>query len=95
MTHGQWIYRNIQVHDKQQGTLCTREKEIMQQQIWDKLELGFNGFLPMDKGLAEVSLDDLESSNGVQQKYWLLAVKTAREAARLSRTLLPVDTQPD
>ncbi len=60
VTHGQWIYRNVQVHDKQQGTLQTREKEELQRQIEEEMELGFDNFLPMDKCLASVTLEDLE-----------------------------------
>ena len=41
VTHGQWIYWNIQVHDEQQGTLRTREKEELQQQTEEELERGF------------------------------------------------------
>ncbi len=45
VTHGQWIYRNIQVHDETQGTLRTREKDLLQWEIEVEIELGFEGFL--------------------------------------------------
>lgn len=93
--NGQWIYRNIQVHDDQQGTLRTQEKEAIQRQIEVEMELGFNNFLPMDKSLADVTLEDLETSDGRSQEYWLIAVKTARAAAKLSDQAYAVDTQPD
>ncbi len=95
VTHGQWIYRNIQVHDEHQGMLRTREKEELQWQIEEELELGFDAFLPMDKCLANVKLEDLETSDGLRQEYWLIAVKTARAAAALSDNNYAVDTQPD
>jgi hypothetical protein len=38
-----------------------------------------------DQFLAEVNLEDLESTSGANQEYWLLAISTAREAARLRR----------
>jgi hypothetical protein len=44
VTHGQWIYRNIQVHDETQGTLRMWEKELLQQEIEVEMELGFEGF---------------------------------------------------
>ncbi len=95
-THGQWIYRNVQVHDEQQGTLRTREKEELQLQIEEEMELGFDNFLPMDKKcLANVTLEDLESSEGLRQEYWLIAVRTARAAAALPDNAYAVDTQPD
>jgi hypothetical protein len=95
VTHGQWIYRNIQVHDQQQGTLRTLEKEQLQWEIEEEIGLGFEGFLAMDRSLADVRLEDLERSGGEQQEYWLLAVKTARAAKVLSDNYSAVDTQPD
>ena len=87
---------NVQVHDEQKGTLRTREQEELQWQIEEvELELGFDNFLSMDKCLADVTLEDLESSEGLRQEYWLIAVKTARAAAKLSENAYVVDTQPD
>ena len=40
ITHGQWICRNIQVHDTVTGTLATRRKEELQKAIEDQIELG-------------------------------------------------------
>ena len=95
VTHGQWIYRNIQVHDQQQGTLRTLEKEKLQREIEEEIGLGFEGFLAMDRSLAEVRLEDLERSGGERQEYWLLAVKTARAAKVLTDNYSAVDTQPN
>jgi hypothetical protein len=41
----------------------------------------------VDRYLAEVNLEDLELSSGNNQEYWLLAIRTAREASRLRRQL--------
>jgi hypothetical protein len=95
--HGQWIYRNIQVHDETQGTLQTQEKELLQQDIEVEMlmELGFEAFLAMDCLLANVTLEDLEASDGKQQEYWLLAVRAARKVKVLVEGNAAVDTQPD
>ena len=86
VTHGQWVYRNIQVHDEACGSLRTREKEQLQADIEEQMELGFDGFVAMDRSLATVALEDLESSNGNQQEYWLLVVRAAaRVVANLTR----------
>jgi hypothetical protein len=69
VTHGQWIYRNIQVHDETQGTLRMREKELLQQEIEVEMELGFECFLAMHCSLANVTLEDLEAGDGEQQEY--------------------------
>jgi hypothetical protein len=34
-----------------------------------------------DRYLAEVNLEDLEDTSGNNQEYWLLAIRTAREAS--------------
>ena len=96
VTHGQWVYRNILVHDEACGALRTREKEQLQADIEEQMELGFDGFVAMDRPLATVELEDLESSSGEQQEYWLLAVRAARVAATLARNqVAAVDTVPD
>jgi hypothetical protein len=41
----------------------------------------------LDEGqyLAEINLNDLESSSGERQEYWLLAIRAAWEASLLGR----------
>ncbi len=95
VTHGQWIYRNIRVHDETQGTLWMREKELLQQEIEMEMELGFKGFLTMNCSLANVTLEDLEAGAGEQQEHRLLAVRAARKAKALMEGNAAVDTQPD
>ena len=94
VTHGQWVYRNIQVHDEVCGVIRTQEKEQIQADIEEQMELGFDSFVEMDCLLASVSLEDLESSSGDQQEYWVLAVKAARVAKELAEEAA-VDTLPD
>jgi len=82
-THGQWLYRCIQVHDKVQGTIATQKKEELQREIEEQQDRGFGGLLEEDQFLGEVNLGDLESSSGERQEYWLIAVRAAREACLL------------
>jgi hypothetical protein len=83
ITHGQWLYRCIQVHESATGTLWTARKEELQHEIEAQQDMGSAGLLEDDQFLAEVNLDDLELSSGEQQEYWLLAIQAAREAGRL------------
>jgi hypothetical protein len=88
ITHGQWLYRNIQVHDKRSGLLATNRKEEIQAEIEAQQEIGFNGLLEEDAYLGECNLGDLEDTSGEEEQYWLLAVKAARKAKtiKLNRT---------
>ena len=59
------------------------------------MELGFDGFVAIDRSLASVSLKDLKSSSGHQQQYWLLAMKAAWVAKELEGGHAADDTVPD
>ena len=84
ITHGQWVYRNIQVHDEIKGTICTAEKEQLLHDIEAEMEVGFDDFLDMDRSLGAVALEDLEHSGGQSQAYWLAAVRAARVAREIA-----------
>ena len=60
-THGQWLYRNVQVHDSATGTLATKRKEEIQRWIEDQIELGEEGLYEKDHYLLEVNPEDLET----------------------------------
>jgi hypothetical protein len=83
VTHGQWLYQNIQVHDRVAGTLATLRKEEIQMEIEEQQALGLDGLLDEDCHLGECNLGDLEDTSGITETYWLLAIKAAREAGRL------------
>ncbi len=89
ITHGQWLYRCIQVHDKTQGTQATLRKEELQKEIETQQDLGYEGLLEEDQYLAEVNLEDLETSSGERQEYWLVAIRAAREACILRGSSQP------
>jgi hypothetical protein len=78
VTHGQWLYRNVHVHDTISGALATAKKEELQKAIEDELELGGEGLAEEDMYLLEINLDDLTTTSGEDQTYWLLAIRAAR-----------------
>ena len=49
-----------------------------------QLELGAEGLAEDDRFLMECNFDELTTTNGKQQEYWILAIQAAREACRLS-----------
>jgi len=84
ITHGQWLYRNVQVHDDVAGAHATLRKEELLAEIELQQDLGAEGLMEEDKYLLEVNLEDLENTSGERQEYWLLAIR----AARMAHTLL-------
>ena len=80
ITHGQWLYCNVMVHNSTTGKLITKRKEEIQLKIERQQELGSEGLLDEDMFLEEVWIEELESKNGDRQEYCLLAIKSARKA---------------
>jgi hypothetical protein len=83
IVHGQWLYRNIQVHDKVTGLNATLRKEDIQNQIETQQAMGFEGLLEEDAFLGECNLGDLELTSGRNGIYWLLAIRAARVAKEI------------
>ena len=85
VTHGQWLYRNVVVHDATAGSLVTQRKEEIQREIENQQALGVQDLQEEDQYLLEVNLEDLETSSGERQEYWLLAIQAARKACAIAR----------
>ncbi len=56
------------------GTLVTAWKEELLLEIECQKELGYAGLLEEDKYLAEVNLEEMATTSGERQNYWLLAI---------------------
>ena len=82
-THGQWLYRNVQIHDSVAGTMATVNKEELMRAIEEQREMGTDGLLEEDQWLMEINLRDLDLVLGEWEHYWLVAMEAAREAARI------------
>jgi hypothetical protein len=79
VTHGQWLYRNVHVHDFVFGLNARKRKEALRRELVYQIALGGDGLGEEDHYLLEINLDDLNLSSGEDQVYWLLAFKTARK----------------
>ncbi len=51
--------------------------------IESQQEMGMEGLMKEDQYLAEVNLEDLESTTGKRQEYWLIAIRAAWDASIL------------
>ena len=78
VTHCQWIYRCVLVHDRSTGTLVSAHKEELMKETGYQLELGAEGLAEDDKFLLKCNFDGLTATNGNQQEYWILDVTAPR-----------------
>jgi hypothetical protein len=77
VTHSQWIYQCILVHDRTTGTLISAHKDELLIEIEHQLLLGSKGLAEEDQFLLECNFDKLTSTTNKHQEYWLLAIKAA------------------
>eukprot|EP00956_Cyclotella_meneghiniana_P010988 scaffold15408_cov41-Cyclotella_meneghiniana.AAC.6 len=64
VTHGQWLYRNVHVHDRVSGEQAVHRKETIRVELEYQMSLGENGLAEEDRYLLELNLDDLDHSTG-------------------------------
>ena len=85
VTHTQWIYRCMLVHDRTTGVLISAHKADLLKEIKHQLPLGSDDLAEEDRFLLECNIDDITSTSGEAQGYWLLRIQAAREASCLHR----------
>ena len=81
--HGQWLYRNVQVHNAVSRLKAVERKEELQREIEHQVMLRGTGLDEQDRYLLEINVGDLDTSSGEDQYYWLLAIRAARVDRRL------------
>jgi hypothetical protein len=85
VTHAQWIYRCLLVHNRTSGMLITLHKTKLLKEIAKQLSMGAENLMEDDKYLLECNLSDIATTNGEQQEYWLLTIKAARMASLIQQ----------
>ena len=84
VTHTQWIYQCMLVHDRTTGVLISTHKDDLLKEIeHQQLSLGPDDLAEEDRFLLECNFDNITSTTG--QGCWLLGIQAAREASRIRR----------
>ena len=71
------------VHDRNTGVLISAHKAKLLKEIEHQLALGPEELAEEDRFLLECNLDEIASTTGKLQGYWLLGIQAAREASCL------------
>ncbi len=69
VTHAQWIYRCLLVHDRTFGTLITLHKTELLKESAIQSSMGAEIIMEDNKYLLKCNLLDLATTNGEQQEY--------------------------
>jgi hypothetical protein len=91
VTHGQWLYRNVVVHDATSGQVATARKEEIVAQIESERAVGGPGLVEEDRYLLDINMDDLSDMSVEGQEYWLLAIQAARVVGQIAAERITAD----
>jgi hypothetical protein len=83
ITLSQWIYRNISLHNRQNGYLHTKNAAEIMQEIETLSNLAPEDVPEVSHFLLEINFTNLSRFHIKTQKYWTLAVNAARTAQEL------------
>jgi hypothetical protein len=75
------------------GTLISAHKEDLLKEVENQLTISPEGLNEQNRFLLECNFDDLATTTGEQQEYWLLAIQAAREASHICTAKANVEQQ--
>ena len=83
ITHGQWIFRNISLHDMTRGYLHNKKAGELLQIINEFSEVAPEEIPEDSRFLLEINFTELTKSHLEHQTYWTLAMDAAVKAQEL------------
>ena len=83
ITHAQWIFRNISLHDKTRGYLRNKKAGELLQIINEFSEVAPEEIPEDSRFLLEINFTELTKSHLEHQTYWTLAMDAAVKAQEL------------
>ena len=69
-TRGQWLYRNMLVHDTVSGLKAAESKEELQREIEDQIELGGSGLDMVRYGIALLHMPGSVGGFSMEHIVW-------------------------
>ena len=89
ISHTQWLFRNITLHDKKRGFLIATRREKLIEEIEILHDTPAEAIPPESQFLLDCDIDELRRADSSHQEHWLAAIKAARHAGlRLRRLTL-------
>ncbi len=77
LTHSQWIYRNISLHNKHHCYLWNKQLESLLQTIAELSNVSPEEMPNNSRFLLEFNFTELTKAHPEMQRYWTLAVNAA------------------
>jgi hypothetical protein len=80
ISHTQWIFRNITLHDQQHGHLALLRRDQLIEEIEKLQAMDPEDVPPESAFLLEFDIDSLTSADINKQEQWIMAMQAARKA---------------
>lgn len=85
ISHTQWIFRNISLHDNQQGHLARLRRADLEKELTRLHALDPRDVPEESQFLLDFDIDDLAEGDINRQEQWILAMQAARIAGMKTR----------
>jgi hypothetical protein len=85
ISHTQWIFRNLTLHDRQHGHLATLRRETLAEEMERLHDLAPEDVPEESRFLLDFDPDDLAEGDIPNQEHWILAMRAARIAGMRTR----------
>jgi hypothetical protein len=86
ITHSQWIFQKISLHNQTHGYLHNKNANKIMQQLNVLLDLAPEDVPKASRFLLKINFSELSTLHLETQKYWMLAVDAALKAKALEST---------
>ena len=87
ISHTQWLYRNITLHDRKKGFLIATQLAKLIKDIELLHDTPVDAVPSESQFLFEFDIDELRSSDASHHEHWIAAIKAARRAGLRLRRL--------
>ena len=94
MSHTQWIYRNVSLHDGRVGHLATARREEILAEIDRLASLDPADVPESSRYLLEIDFSTVGDMTLERQSYWMLAMRAAAAAGAVGRKARRRDAPP-
>jgi hypothetical protein len=75
------------------GTLTSVHKEDLLKEVENQLAIGPEGLDEQDQFFLEYNFNEMATTTGKAQEYWLLAIQAAREVSHICRAKADTEQQ--
>jgi hypothetical protein len=75
------------------GTLILAQKEDLLKEVKNQLAIGLEGLDKQDRFFLECNFNEMATTSGEDQEYWLLAIQAAREVSHIRRAKADTEQQ--